>query len=865
MEQVSQAPQPGYGFPLSAEQEALWLRVERDGPGAYISQCVVTLSGPVERRRMREAVGRVVARHEILRTSFRRVPGLKQPVQIVSEEAPFDWNERGPADEGAVEATLQDDARQAAGDGRGPGLRVTLLSFSDLRHALVLTLPALCGDVASLTNLWREAAGHYGNDAGPGSAPPTEPIQYADYAAWQKEHGASPAPAGSPRDTRSARPEAMLPLQERPRKAGAFRPAALPIPLGSELVAAVHRFAVQENVPASRALETCWAALWSRLVGPGRAVIGNLSHGRDAEELQDAIGLFEQVRPRAWEFDRKTSLRDALGASPAATDAAVSGDETAIGYREEIALPPNSFGAVTFGPARSFGWTHPFGLALTVRVSGSFLGAELHYDLGRFDATGAESIARHFATLLAGAAAAPGQPLVGLPLLTDEERDAILIGFNAAGAAEIPAACVHHLFEDQARRTPDAVAVVYGNDRWTYGRVNARANQLAEFLRKAGARRNACVGLCMERSAETIVAMLGILKAGSAYVPMNADHPASRLLRELGNSRASILVTTDALASRFAGFAGLLVRLDGDAPLIDREPSTDLEHVSEPEDLVSVIHTSGSTGEPKGVATPHRALSNYVAAFLGALGPPGENGEDRTLSFATVSTVAADLGNTAIFPALVSGGALHVVPYEVATDGSQLSDYFERHRVDLLKIVPSHFRALVGDGPAAALLPRRFLIFGGEALPVELADAAAREGKCSVINHYGPTETTVGSLMIHVSETARDPAAQTIPIGRPIANTDVYVLEESGLPAPVGVAGELYIGGAGVARGYFGLPAETAERFVAHPFSREPGRRLYRTGDRARFLPDGTVVFLGRMDDQTKIRGYRVEPGEIAE
>jgi amino acid adenylation domain-containing protein len=365
-----------------------------------------------------------------------------------------------------------------------------------------------------------------------------------------------------------------------------------------------------------------------------------------------------------------------------------------------------------------------------------------------------------------------------------------------------------------------------------------------------------------------MVGLVGILKAGGAYVPLNPDNPKSRLEQQL--SGVQVLVTQSSWREKFPEFAGTVVCLDGDRiagtgkadTRVSAQPATNPAPLARPENLVYVIYTSGSTGVPKGVQIEHRNLVNY-ARFMGER--LGLQSDAEGLQFATVSTLSADLGNTCIYPALISGGTVHLVSYEEATDVARLGRYVEQHAIDVLKIVPSHLAALLSSAEGGKVLPRKYLITGGEALSQRLLDRIAElQAGCEVINHYGPTETTVGSLTLRLQEhRGRKWDAPAIAIGRPIANTRVYILDPKLQPVPVGVVGELYLGGAGVGRGYRNQPQMTAERFLKDPFVHEPKARLYRTGDLARYLEDGNVEFLGRADDQVKVRGFRIELGEI--
>jgi amino acid adenylation domain-containing protein len=421
---------------------------------------------------------------------------------------------------------------------------------------------------------------------------------------------------------------------------------------------------------------------------------------------------------------------------------------------------------------------------------------------------------------------------------------------------------VQELFEQQAERTPERIAVRSGEQAFSYRELNQRANQLAHYLRTQGVGPDRPVGLALERSAETLVAVLAVMKAGGAYVPLNADNPPARLQQQLEGAAA--VITESRRAGQIPEFSRPVIVLDRDGSLWANQPQSNPALQTTPENLVYIIYTSGSTGVPKGVGVRHRNLVNYAHFITRRL--ELENHQDG-LKFATVSTLGADLGNTSIYPALISGGTLHIIAYEMATDPGRFAAYLTSHPVDVLKIVPSHLEALLQSEEARNLLPRRYLIFGGETLtPRLLEKVQALNPACQILNHYGPTETTVGSLTLKLTEYDwKSARLASIPIGKPISNTQVYLLDQNLEPVPIGVTGELYIAGAGVSAGYLGQPEKTAERFVRNPFAADADRsaRMYRTGDLARYGEDGNIEFLGRSDDQVKVRGFRIELGEI--
>jgi amino acid adenylation domain-containing protein len=500
----------------------------------------------------------------------------------------------------------------------------------------------------------------------------------------------------------------------------------------------------------------------------------------------------------------------------------------------------------------------PDGLRLTLR--------------GRSDLHRADSIARflgHLRTVLEAVARDATQPVSALPLLTWGERDA-LAHRRAATVDEGAATTVHDSVAAVAARVPERVAVTYGDRALSYGELDVRANRLARELLARGVGIGEPVGVVLDRSVDIPVAILGILRAGAAYVPLLPDVPPARAARQAADLGMRRAVTANAYADRVPPGVDR-VSFDGDAAAIGAHPASAPDVPVTPDAVAYVLHTSGSTGTPKGVAVTHANIVHYARAISRVLADvPADVAGDgfaaiESWRFGMVTTIGTDLGNTALFPALLAGGTLHIAAAEVATGPDRFAEFITKGAIDVVKITPSHLRAL-GAGGAGHALPARWLVLGGEALPIDFAatlNRSAASRGCRVLNHYGPTETTVGCATFEVTASALGEAtalgAQTVPVGVPLPNTTLHVLDPRGGALPDGVPGELYVGGAGVTQGYVNRPDLTADRFV--PLDDAP--RAYRTGDRVRWLPNGTIEFLGRVDDQVKVRGYRVELGEI--
>ena len=837
------------------------------------------LEGHLDAAKLQDAIRSVVERHEILRTVFHRQTGVKLPFQVIQQSPDFAWQ--------TADLTRMDEKAQRTQIGKlvserdtdfdlekGPALHAVLAKLAAEKHSLVLSLPVLCCDLRSLENLASEIGRAYAD----GFDAANEVMQYADVAEWQQELLASD-------ESKTARDywrdycrkidftalESMLAGFEK-KSPGEFAPDAV--------VKRVELKSLGEHAGASLGdfMLACWQVFLSRMAGRPNITVGYQVDGRNYAELAGALGAFAKYLPLdsncsdgvtfenfVQQVERDTAdfhnWQDSFSWSHAGLPA---GQEqgpvlpVAFDYAE---LPDAAtVGGLRISTARQEACSERFRLKLSARRQGDRLKLEFHFDSARLDCDTIERWSSHFLTLMSAAAAHPETEIGRLPLLNEADRRRLLVDWNRT-AAEFPREhCIHDLFEAQAASTPEAPAVRYQDECLTYRQLNQQANQLAYYLRSKGVTADSLVGLCLDRSTNMMIAVLAVLKAGGAYVPLSADHPKPRLALQLAG--ATVLITEGKFECLMPSFGGPVVLIDRDGEQWSSLPTANPQPLTNPESLAYVIYTSGSTGTPKGVAVRHRNLVNYTS-FMERRLELEKCAEP--LHFATVSTLGADLGNTCIYPSLVSGGCLHVIGYDVAADSQRMREYMAKYPIDVLKIVPSHLLALLNAGGGREVLPRKYLVLGGEAFTIPLMEKIiAAGGTCEVLNHYGPTETTVGSLTLRLREYDwRRSLAQTIPIGRPIANTRVYLLDAHGEPVPVGVAGELYIAGEGVAAGYVNQPERTAERFVPDRFGPESSAHMYRTGDVARYLPDGNVEFLGRVDDQVKIRGFRIELGEV--
>ncbi|HYO14351.1 MAG TPA: amino acid adenylation domain-containing protein, partial [Thermoanaerobaculia bacterium] len=876
-------------LPLSSAQRRLWFleQLEPGSPAYHIVQAV-RIAGPLSVPALAGSLAGLALRHEALRTTF-AADAQGEPVQRI---APFETPSLPVAElsglpeaarEEAAAGLIQSAARSPFDLAAGPLLRTLLLRRGPEEHELLLALHHIVSDGWSMGILVREVAALYAALV-EGRVPtlPGLPVQYADYAVWQREQLASGALEGELaawRERLAEAPEILDLPTDRPRPAvRSSRGGSRPFALGSAVSAAVRGFGRQREATPFMVLLAGFQALLSRYARALDVSVGTPVAGRRRLETEGVIGLFVntlvvrvdlagalgfetllgQVRERtleAYELQEVPFERLVEEISPVRSLSHAPLFQVLFALQnaplERLALP-----GLTLEPRDVDTGAAKLDLSLVLLETGDGFAGRLGYDADLFLPATVERLAGHLRTLLAGALAAPDRPVSELPLLTAPERSQILEEWSRT-ASRPPGLPVHERFAEQARRSPSSPAVVCEEGSLTYGEFDREANRLARHLQALGVRPDVPVALLTGRSPAMLVGLLAVLKAGGAYVPLDPSLPAERLRFVLEETGAPVILTEARLAGRLDTEARI-VRLD-DRDAFSAESPEDPRVPVVGENLVYVVFTSGSTGRPKGVAVEHRQLANYVDGVIERLELTGDS------SFATVSTLAADLGNTMIFPALVLGGCLHVVSEERAADAEAFAEYVTRHAIDCLKIVPSHLAALQATERPERGLPRRRLVLGGEASTWELvARLQERAPGCRIFNHYGPTETTVGVAAFPVNGETAAAGSAAVPLGRPLPGSRLYVLDAAFQPVPAGVPGELYAGGAGLARGYLRRPELTAERFIPAPFAETPGERLYRTGDLARFLPDGNVEFLGRADHQVKIRGFRIEPGEIA-
>ena len=871
-------------LPLSYSQQRLWF-LDRLEPGSaeYNTPMPVRLAGPVDVEALRAALGALVERHEVLRT--RLVAGDDgTPYQVIDSPSPFSLpvvDLAGRPD--AAEATrewLTRDATVPFDLAAGPLFRATLVRIAEEDHVLSLAMHHVVTDEWSTAILRRELDVLYeAFSAGEPSPLPPLPVQYADFAVWQRRWLTGDVLEGQLafwRERLAGAPVLELPT-DRPRppvrsSAGALIDFEVPRPV----VARLRALARSADASMFMTFLAVFDILLSRYTGQDDILVGTPIAGRSRGETEDLIGFFVNTLVLRTDLSGDPTFTDLLArVRSGALDAYAHQDlpferlvDALVTDRDRSRTPLfqalfNYFtedpdeAAAPLEPDVRVGVTTRCDLRLIFAERGDGMVGAVEYSTSLFGEATMRRLIGHLLALLDAVAGGADRRLSRLPMLTPAERR-LAEEWNDTGAAVPAVSGVHELVARWAATTPDAEAVRSGDETLTYGELGRRVNRLARHLHGVGVGPESVVGVCLERGVDLVVTLLAVWQAGGAYLPLDPHHLVERSAFMLADGEVSVLVgTTEAVEDLPVGRTRLVLVDDpAVAAAVAAQDATPPGVRVSPDQTAYVIYTSGSTGRPKGVQVTHRGLVNYVA---GVPGRAGLGGEGRR--YALLQPPATDFGNTMIFTCLATGGVLHVLDPDTVTDHAAVAGRLDEHAIDYVKVVPSHLAALAANGVLARLLPARTLILGGEAASAGLVrDLVKAAGTRAVVNHYGPTETTIGVATVHLN--AETPDGDTIPIGSPIPNTRLWVVDQAMRPVPVGVPGELLVSGEGVARGYRGRPDLTAERFVADPFAAD-GSRLYRTGDRVRWRPDGRLEFLGRIDHQVKVRGYRIEPGEV--
>ena len=855
------------GFRLSPQQRHLWIAQRPDSVDlAGRFWCRVEARGNhLDGMALRAAVEEIVTRHEILRTTFRRMAELTEPLQIIGEG--------GISCREIDLSALPDQERSARCDAfvaeviaapfdfdAGPLLRLGIVRLAPAHHELVLALPALCADAASLNNLLSEMAAIA---AGAGGELPS-PIQYADVGELFDELLTSESTRAG-RDFWQSRLQAPedVRLHNTRSTGGGFAPRSVAIPLPAGLAGRCAELADRVGIAPSAVLQVCWRILLRRIAGGKEPVLAVRFDGRSEADLAEAIGPFARFLPFSFSLDEDLPFCELAARLDAATRELAGWQDyfswegrtvPGLAFEHDEGADSWAAGAACLVLVDRGSCGERFDLKLSCSRRHGDLRCVLDYDESRFEPAAVERLAAQLAHLLAEAVEAPETRVRDLDILPPSARREIVEGLNTTAVEHTRPRVLHRLFEEMAAQRPEATAARFRDQEITYRELERRSNQLARTLRRAGIRPEVRVGLCLDRSLEMLIALLGVLKTGGAYVPLDPDHPDERLSYMLAETGAPLILCRHEELPRLSSLGRRLFAVDAESPVFAQEPATKLEELATPEHLAYVIFTSGSTGRPKGVMVSHAAICNRLL-WMDRVFPLAP--EERVLH---KTPLVFDASIWEIFSPLLSGALLVLAEPGGHRDGSYLARAAMAQEINVLQLVPSMLRVFLEEPEVAEVASLRRMFAGGEALPAELRKRFHARSRARLVNLYGPTESAIDAAFLPCSP-AGDPGMAAI--GRPIDNVRIFLLDADGRPVPLEVEGEIHIGGAGLARGYANNPALTAERFVPDPFSGEPGARLYRTGDLAFYHPDGLIEFLGRIDHQVKIRGYRIELGEI--
>ncbi|MEM8530407.1 MAG: amino acid adenylation domain-containing protein, partial [Chloroflexota bacterium] len=876
--------------PLSFSQQRLWFLDQLEPANAtYNMPDALRLSGDLNVAAFEQALHTILQRHEILRTTFAEVD--EQPVQIVAPEPTttlqlYDVSGfSGDTHESIVARLASEEAVCPFDLLRGPLLRVCLVRIERHEHVLLVTMHHIISDGWSCGVFFKELSTLYNAMA---ANKPTSlsalPIQYGDYAVWQQRElqGERLHQHMAYWKEQLANAETILKLPtDRPRPSvQTFRGAHHAFTLSPERAKQLQDIARREGCTLFMALLSLYTVLLARYSGQRDILVGSPMAGRDHAELEGLIGFFLNTLVLRTRFADNPTFQEVLRHTREMTLGAFAHQELPFERLVDELKPERNLGytplfqvmftlqnapaaplQLTGITSRSIGFDFNIAkvdLSLSMEETADGITGLFTYNTDLFDATTIERMAAHFHTLTDQFIANPAQSVYTTPLLTPDEQR-LLQGWNDTVTSERPGRCLHHLIEEQAERTPESIALVQSGQQLSYTALNQRANQLARVLQQRGVGPEVRVGICVERSFDMVVSVLAVLKAGGVYLPLDLDYPSARLAYILENAQPHLILTQQTLEARLPAFEGEKVCLDRDQELWSNEDGSNLPTTAAAENLAYIVHTSGSTGQPKGVLSTHRGATNYLAFLADRY---ALSASDVALQIATLSF---DASVRDLLGPLSVGAKVVLVEQQQAKDPAALLDTMRRQDVTcLLSVVPTLLRGMAeaAESPMHAS-SISLMLLSGESLRSDDCHAAQTlfGTQVQLVNQYGPTECTMTSSYYRVDERAL--AQSAIPVGRPIDNAQIHILDEQLNPAPIGVYGEVYITSLGLARGYLNRPATTAVQFLPNSFSSCPGTQLYRTGDVARYRADGTIELGGRIDHQIKIRGVRVELGEI--
>jgi amino acid adenylation domain-containing protein len=858
------------GFKLSVQQKHLW-SLGSHSP-VYRVQCAVELNGTLDEEAFAGALTQIALQHEILRTTFHRLDGMELPLQVIAEEPAIFYGTRdlracAPEDQQReIEELFRQEGLHLFHLETGPLARFWLLRLANEKHVLLMHLCAMCADARTSRNIIHEIGRIYGTHVEDETAA-NNSVQYVDFAEWQRqllEAGEDQAATEYwTRQNLSTQHSLTLPRERVAPALDRFEPETIRWQLEQD-PSAIEEVARQHEVSLTTFMMACWQALLWRLTRQPDVVLNCLCDGRRLNPLRGSLGLFAQHLPISCHFENDYKFVELLQKLHDTTAAAYEHQE--YYSPEALTFPAMQFefdewDAEDVSPnlrcaiVKQFVCIDRFKVKLSILRTGDALTAEFQYDPAFYSLEDMQRLPERFNRILQSALENPQARINELEILGEDERQQLLVKWNATRFEHPHLVPWHKMFEAQAEQIPDAIAVVYGDEQLSYGALNRRANQVAHRLRQFGCSYESRIGVLMERSVRNLEACLGVLKAGGVYVPLDPAQPPHRLELMLQETEVALLLTDQRLSTRLSSEAGTVLRLDADwqefSQQSEENPGIDLSLSNG----AYVIHTSGSTGNPKGALIEHGSLRNYALALRRLV---YEDKQETRLRVSLNAPLAFD-ASIKQMSHLLDGHCLVIIPEDVRRDGNALLQFLEQQRLDVFDCTPTHLKMLrlAGFAERKWIAPRWILV-GGEAVEETLWTALAQQQETEYFNHYGPSECAVNTTICRVDAAYARPL-----VGRPLINVQVFPLEENLLLAPIGAPGELYIAGAGLARGYINRADLTAEKFIPNPYSVEAGARMYKTGDLGRFCAGGELEFLGRADYQVKLRGNRIELGEI--
>ncbi|BAY66403.1 amino acid adenylation [Calothrix brevissima NIES-22] len=860
------------GFEISPQQKHLWLLQEDSLP--YCSQLAITIIGELKLDTLKVALAKLVDKHEILRTNFICVHESSLPIQIISDRSNFQWQEidlknlEDEQQQARIAELFQAEGQYSFNLQQGSVVRFTLINLSPQKYTLLITLPALCADSITLNNIVQEISDLYRNG---GKNEASElPLQYVQVAAWQNEILAQ-------ENTQTVTGywqqnkiidllNLQLPFELKPVNQQNFQPQFISLNICPDIVEKIKLF-IQEhhNISTFLFFITCWQILLWRLTGQPDIVIGTICDGRNYQELESTLGLLAKYLPIHYHLEDDDTFFNVLQKVEQSVGEAYAYQEyftwsQIVGESEHIPLFCFDFQQqnikyiaddLTLTIDKQYVCFDRFKVKLCCIEKENAIALEFHYDSQLFTADTIERLAGNFNTLLESLVHNFDTSINKLQIVSAAERQKLLVEWNHTQVDYPQDKCIHQLFEAQVELTPNAVAVVFADQQLTYNQLNIKANQLAHQLQQLGVKPDVLVGICMERSVEMVIGLLAILKAGGAYVPVDPAYPQERIAFMLAETSVSVLLTQSQLREILPPHPATVICVDNDWDAISTHPQSNLTSGVTINHLAYVIYTSGSTGKPKGVMNTHQGLCNRLLWMQSTY---QLTTTDRVLQKTPFSF---DVSVWEFFWTLITGACLVVAKPKGHQDSAYLVKLIAQEKITTIHFVPSMLQFFIAE-PALELCQSLKRVFcSGEALPFELQQRFFERLNVELHNLYGPTEAAID---VTFWQCQRQSNLTIVPIGRPIQNTQIYILDSYQQPVPIGVPGELHIGGDGLARGYLNSPELTAQKFIPNPFDNS---KLYKTGDLARYLRDGNIEYLGRIDHQVKIRGFRIELGEI--